>query len=251
MLSVILPTSNERHLDYLTRIIAALEPLDSALVERIAVDNASDDGTAELLQRAGWRLLSLPGSNRAQRLNAGITAASGQRVLLHHPRSLLAAKTVQRIAALPDTVFWGACTHRFDQNHPALRWTSFYSNRIRLDRRGIAYLDHCIFFSRQLLSAPVVPEHDIFEDTALSLRLRALAPPLRLPDIATTSAVRYRQRGVWSQLLLNQALKLGWSLRLPDRWMNRIYEGTGKGMNGARGDTAVDESQRTDPRRSG
>lgn len=235
-LSVVLPVSNERDLDVLPRIARVLAPLHAEGFDCIAVDNASRDGTAELLRDAGWRVIALPGSNRAQRLNAGIRAARRARVLLHHPRSLIAADTVRAIAALPPEAVWGACTHGFDDDHPLLRWTSFWSNRVRLDRRGIAYLDHCIFLPRDLLPPPAVPEIDVFEDTALSLRLRRHARPLRLPERAVTSSVRYARNGVWRQTALNQLMKAGYALRLPHGWMNRVYE-RGLELNGARRDT--------------
>lgn len=69
-----------------------------------------------------------------------------------------------------------------------------------------------------------MPEVDIFEDTALSRRLRARARPQRLAAPAVTSSIRYVRNGVLQQMLMNQLLKIGYALRLPDGWMNRIYE---------------------------
>lgn len=227
--SVVLPTSNELGLDYLPRILECLQGLPD--IELIAVDNASDDGTAEMLEASEARVIRLPGSIRAQRLNAGIAAAQCDLVLLHHPRSLLEPKALTALLRLPEHVGWGAFSHRFDLDHPLLAWTSWYSNRVRLDGRGIAYLDHCIFLRRSLAGRRPVPELAIFEDTALSRRLLRHSPPRRLPERATTSAIRYQRNGVWRQALMNQALKIGYGLRLPNRWMNRLYE-KGLGLNG-------------------
>lgn len=227
-LSIVLPTSNELGLDYLPRILDRVVGWPGT--EVIAVDNASTDGTAELLAGAGVTLINAPNTSRAQRLNRGIAAATGERVLLHHPRSLLESDAAEALAGTDAA--WGAFTHAFDITHALLVWTSFYSNRIRLDRHGIAYLDHCIFARRDLLtgSAPV-PELDIFEDTALSLRLRQSSAPVRLRARATTSAVRYTRNGIWRQSTLNQVMKLAYNGRLPNAWMNRIYE-RGLGLNG-------------------
>lgn len=229
-ISVVLPTSNELGLDVLPRI---LDQLESADVELIAVDNASDDGTAELLaaHAAVTRLVCLPDSNRAQRLSAGIALAGGNLVLLHHPRSLLAHGAIAALHALPPDVVWGGFTHAFDHAHRLLAWTSWYSNRVRLDRRGIVYLDHCLFCRRDLLTAAPLPALDIFEDTALSASLRRAARPQRLPQQAVTSAVRYARNGVWRQATMNQVLKVGYALHLPHRVMNRLYE-RGLSLNG-------------------
>ncbi|WP_420426298.1 glycosyltransferase [Algiphilus sp.] len=230
MLSLVLPTSNEAGLDYLPRILARFAGRDD--VELIVVDNASGDGTRERIAEAGVPCIDLPRSNRAQRLNAGIAQARSEWVLLHHPRSLAPAEAPALLAKLPDSVRWGAFSHRFDMAHPLLAWTSWYSNHVRLDRAGIAYLDHCIFARREALLKYPVPDLDIFEDTALSRGLRArLGKPMRLPATATTSAVRYRHNGVWRQALMNQVLKLGYGARVPHVWMNRLYE-RGLSLNG-------------------
>lgn len=226
MLSVVLPTNNELGLDYLPRILARITAVDG--VELICVDNHSTDGTAELLrQRArghGIQVIDLPASNRAQRLNAGIRAASHDRVLLHHPRSLLAVGALDALLAVDASVAWGGFTHAFDRTHPLLAWTSYYSNRIRMDGSGIVYLDHCIFFNRRLLGDTPVPELEIFEDTALSQALRVHGKPLRLPQHAVTSTVRYDKNGVWRQALMNQAMKVGYTFKLDHQRMNAVYE---------------------------
>lgn len=227
--SVVLPTSNELGLDYLPRIVENLRGQSD--IELIAVDNASHDGTAELLEGAGAHMIRLPSSNRAQRLNAGIAVAQCDLVLLHHPRSLLDAHGLDALRHLPAHVGWGAFTQRFDIEHPLLAWTSWYSNRLRLDGRGIAYLDHCIFLRRSLTGARPVPELPIFEDTALSRVLLRRSPPVRLPQKATTSAIRYQRNGIWRQAAMNQVLKIGYALRLPSAWMNRLYE-KGLSLNG-------------------
>jgi hypothetical protein len=71
----------------------------------------------------------------------------------------------------------------------------------------------------------------IFEDTELSLILRSSGQrPVRLPEHATTSAVRFRRNGALRQLWLNQKLKLAYHLGLSRDQMNRIYE-QGLGLN--------------------
>lgn len=230
MLSIILPTSEEMALGWLPDTLQQL--MSAPHIECIVVDNNSRDGTADCARDAGCRLINCPDSSRAQRLNVGIEAARYERVLLHHPRSRLEPTAIPALLALDRSIPWGGFTHAFDHAHPLLDWTSYYSNRIRMDRSGIVYLDHCIFFYRSLLAAPAVPERYIFEDTALSLRLRRLGPPRRLAPRAITSSIRYARNGVWRQATMNQVMKLGYAARMPDPWLNRIYE-RGLGLNGA------------------
>jgi hypothetical protein len=170
---------------------------------------------------------------RAQRLNIGVARASGSMLLLHHPRSCIDPAGIEYLLSHQNRAFWGGFTQRFDWDHPLLRFTSWYSNRVRVQHRGIIYLDHCIFLHRSLWQNEI-PFVDIFEDTILSQQLRSLLRPELLPFSSITSAIRFQRNGVYRQALLNQLLKLGFFLQLPAPWMNKIYE-KGLDLNGATG----------------
>jgi hypothetical protein len=182
---------------------------------------------AQLEQTSIVKILLTDAKNRAQRLNHGIAASTGEFVLLHHPATLLPEvnalgmiKTVRELQCL-----WGGFHHSFDLQHWLLDFTSWYSNHIRAKRRGIVYLDHCVFCDRQLLERiGNVPDMDIFEDTELSKRLCEVAMPSLASGCVTTSARRFRQRGVYKQALLNQMLKVGYQLGLDPQSMNKLYE---------------------------
>lgn len=228
MISIVLPCLNELRHGYLPSILDNLAH-QSGEKEIIAVVSPSQDDTLAVLQRAPQvHVLEVGGRNRAQRLNRGIEASQGEVVLLHHPATLLPPRTalqdIERAIADP-AVVWGGFRHRFDWEHPLLQFTSWYSNRVRPRWSGILYLDHCVFARRDVLMAlGGVPDMDIFEDTVLSQRLRRYGPPHLLSDSVTTSARRFRRRGVYQQALLNQMLKLMYHLKLDPGWMNRLYE---------------------------
>lgn len=228
LISVVLPCLNELRHGYLGQILANLQEQVGAK-ELIAVVSPSRDDTLATLQQApGWRVIASNAPNRAQRLCEGIAASRGEVVLLHHPATLLPETiALQQIAAAiaDPEVIWGGFHHSFDWDHPLLRFTSWYSNQVRSRQSRILYLDHCIFARRAILETiGGVPVMDIFEDTALSERLRAFAPPRLLPGTVTTSARRFRQRGVYRQALLNQQLKLMYHLGVAPTAMNRRYE---------------------------
>ena len=225
MLSIILPAFNELRSGYLDTILSNLTA--AVETEVILVDGGSIDGSLQRLRHSGFKLLELPGSNRAARLNHGLAAARGDCIFLHHPRSLVQSRVFDEVrrACEKETPIWGGLTHRFDLDHPLLRFASWYSNRIRFDRCGIVYLDHCIFFNKAFIRQQVkVPDLEIFEDTELSLILRKQCPPLRLSTEACTSAIRFRENGMARQILLNQVLKLAYHMKLSPYQMNRLYE---------------------------
>ena len=223
-ISVVIPTYNEIATGYLQRSVPRL--CQSPHIELIVVDRYSSDGTLEFLQNFPLKLINSKANTRAERLNEGLHASTGEWVLLHHPRSLLDLKAVEALLDLPAQVNWGAFTHKFDKELGLLNFTSWYSNKIRGDLRGIYYLDHCLFFQKSLFDGDPspLPPVDIFEDTELCKKLLNVSQPVRLDFKSTTSAIRFVENGPWKQGLLNQAMKLAYFLGLPKSAMNRIYE---------------------------
>jgi glycosyltransferase involved in cell wall biosynthesis len=223
MLSIVIPTFNELQNNLLEDILKLLQSIDKK-IEVICVDSYSTDGTTELIAKYKVKLIQTKTNSRAIRLNIGIRAATGDIVLLHHPRSILTKDGINHLMN-NDDITWGAFKHKFDTSHPLLNFTSFWSNYCRGQIKGIYYLDHCIFAKKTLLEkVGLIPEVDIFEDTEISLKLRKLSRPVRLPYYATTLAVRFTKNGVWTQAFLNQKLKIQYYLKLNHKEMNKDYE---------------------------
>ena len=223
MLSIVVPTLNESKSGYLPKILLAYQAIQNC--EIICVDGGSQDDTCDIVQQFNARLVQTDIASRAGRLNEGIKQAKFQLILLHHPRSFLEVAGIEALIKQAASITWGAFTHRFDVRHPLLNFTSWYSNYIRGDMRGIYYLDHCIFAQKQLLlDVGLLPDVDIFEDTELCLRLRRKAKGLRLPQYCITSAIRFETHGIYRQALKNQYLKWMYYFKRSDQKINEIYE---------------------------
>ena len=205
-LSVIIPAAGEIENHFFTETLAMLSKFQN--VEVICIELVA-------------------AKTRAERLNLGFAKAQGHMILFYHPRSYLDPKGIQFLLEKSDEICWGAFTHAFDFSHPLLKFTSWYSNKIRGKLAGIFYLDHCIFFHRSLWKKNL-PEIEIFEDTVLSQNLRNQSKPILLPFLSTTSAIRFTKNGLWKQAIMNQILKIGFHLHIPHSVMNKIYE---KGLN--------------------
>ncbi len=206
MLSVIIPTNNESDNSFFVRTLQSLSQFKE--IEVICIDKS------EAL-------------TRAERLNIGFQRAQGSMILFHHPRSFLVPEGIQYLIENKNKKMWGGFTHKFDVSHPLLKFTSWYSNRVRGQRLGVVYLDHCIFFHRSLWLNPL-PAIEIFEDTVLSQNFNRQLPIVLLPFVSETSAVRFAKNGLWKQSLMNQILKIGFHLGVSHDTMNRIYE---RGLN--------------------
>lgn len=237
--SIILPCVNEIRHGYLEYILTNLIS-QKGNKEIIVVVSASDDGTEQVLEKYAAQYSEIQvvrslAKNRAQRLNEGIAVSLGEIVLLHHPATLLPDRIAldlidQALISKHDPKYdskyeWGAFQHSFDLSHWLLRFTSWYSDNVRVQRKGIVYLDHCPFIDRQILTKiGNVPDLDIFEDTVLSDRLRQVSRPVLAQGKVITSARRFRQRGIYRHAMLNQLLKICYYFRIDPQWLNRLYE---------------------------
>lgn len=224
MLSIVIPTQNELKSNYIEAILESLSQYID--VEIIIVDKQSSDGTQELAERFPEVILIKSNAiSRAGRLNEGIKIAKHEMILLHHPRSILEIGAIDALKSQSSSLDWGGFTHKFDFDSKLLKFTSWYSNKFRADKRDIFYLDHCIFAKKSLLiEVGFIPDVDIFEDTEISLLLRSIKKGVRLPQISTTSSVRFTSNGILKQCLNNQKLKWKYYFNANHKSMNKEYE---------------------------
>lgn len=231
LISIIYPVYNESQTDFLDKnILAFLKLQKEPHFEIIFIDGGSEDDTEAKIKKSGLYFEVLEDSTRIGRLIRGYQVAKGELIVFHHPRSFIEEKgwpELKKIATTKDPQ-WGGFTHQFDREHPLLKFTSWYSNQVRFDVRNIIYLDHCIFFHRDLIDAEDIEDVPIFEDTLLSQKLNQRRPPIRLGSLATTSAIRFEKNGVWAQAMKNQRAKLQFYLKRNYNQMNEAYE---EGLN--------------------
>jgi glycosyltransferase involved in cell wall biosynthesis len=223
MITVVVSVFNEKTNEYLQKILNQLK--DDPFFEVICVDGGSTDGTADYIKRQGLAVHVLTDSTRAARLNLGIKHATHSKILLYHPRSLISNDGIEFLKENVEKHSWAAFSHKFDHQHFFLKFISWYSNYIRVKKKAIVYLDHCIFVNKEYVDKKAMPDIAVFEDTALSDIIRSAGcKPVLLPYDVTTSAIRFLERGIYKQYMLNQWIKLLYRLNCDDRKINRLYE---------------------------
>ncbi len=215
-------------LQFHRKIIDSSQEFDNC--ELLWVIGPNSDGSVQELLQCGQKVIETTSNSRAERINIGINETRHRLVLLNHPRSFLSADAIRRLSSLDfsGNKTWGGFTHEFYQsNHPVLNFTSFYSNRIRFGLSGIVYLDHCIFFTRDMISQhdpEPVPMVDIFEDTLFSKKLLKTSDPIRIQEKSYTSPIRFISNGIFKQSMINQKLKLQYKFGFSKEKMNKVYE---------------------------
>ncbi len=193
-ISVVIPTLNEAA--GIAETIRRARRIPE-VCELILVDGGSQDGTAEVGAVEGCRVLHVP-AGRGGQLRAGALAASGDVILLLHADTWLEADAgVAVLQCLKDrTVVAGGFWKRF-RNTPLLLLGSRPKCAVRLflGRRIVG--DMAMFVRRDVLvKIGGVPAMELMEDFELSKRLRDEGRLALADSTVTTSARRFRQKGV-------------------------------------------------------
>lgn len=216
---------NESHNPYFWQNI---ELLKKELQPFIIIDGGSTDGTQEKLKQSRVLFMEIPASTRGQRFNEALKVSFTDIVVFMHPRSLLKREHILELKSFDGPQVWGAFTHRFDHQHPLLTFTSWWSNCVRGDIKGIFYLDHILWAKR--IEVRGFPGSPIFEDTLFSLQMNKRSKPIRLRTPSLTSAQRFQKNGVWTQAFLNQKMKFDFLRGKAFERMDQEYE-NGLGLN--------------------
>ncbi len=217
MLSVIIPTLNAA-----LALPATLASVAEA-AEVVVVDGGSRDATMDVARAGGARVIAASRGRGAQ-LAAGVTAATGDWLLLLHADTRLAPGWQAAVTAF---IAWGpgrAGYFRFALDSPdprARRLERMVAWRCRV--LGLPYGDQGLLIARTLLDeVGGIRPLPLMEDVDLARRLgRARLRPLA--SDAITSAARWERDGwVWRSARNLGCLAL-WYAGLPPRLVSRIY----------------------------
>ncbi len=234
--AIVVPMFNEASsLPRLLRSLAALEPQPSEL---IAVDGGSTDGSADLAEAAGLRVLRDPARGRARQINHAVAQASADYVCILHADTLLPDDAIDVIRAAladkrvslggftpllsgPASVRWGTSLH-----HSLKTWYAPLLFHPRLFLRGgrLLFGDQAMFFRREDFHAVggCDPSLALMEEADLCIRLTARGRTRQVNRVVITSD---RRVAAWGGLRANWIyLKVGvrWGLGFRKR-LERHY----------------------------
>ncbi len=237
-LSVIVPMLNEeRDIARTLDAIAAAAPGAEVAVEVIVVDGGSSDRSRDEARPRCARLLVAP-RGLARQMHAGATTAKGDALVFVHADTIVPPSFAGDIAAaLADRgVVRGRFDLRLDDDVPLLRLIGWLiSARSRLSRTGTG--DQAIFVRREVFERlGGYRDLELCEDLDLARRLKRIGRVACLRSRVTTSARRWRERGVFATTMRMWLIRIAFLLGVPPARLAHLYN---------RGGPAENEGQRS------
>ncbi|MEH1997622.1 MAG: TIGR04283 family arsenosugar biosynthesis glycosyltransferase [Nostoc sp.] len=219
-ISIIIPAINEA--GNIKEAIATTQ--QSINIEVILVDAGSKDGTVEIAQSLGVKVIS-SSLGRAVQMNAGALAASGEILLFLHADTRLPTgfDEMIRTALQQPGIVAGAFNLRIDASLLSLRWVEWGVN-MRSHIYQMPYGDQAIFLTKAVFQQiGGFPELPIMEDFELMRRLKRTGRIVIILTPVVTSARRWLQKGVFKTTLLNQIVIIAYLLGVSPKRICRWY----------------------------
>jgi GT2 family glycosyltransferase len=234
-ISIVIPTLDEaKALPRLHEVLRALNPAPN---EVLCVDGGSEDGSSELAQSYGWRVLQCE-RGRSRQINMGVEATKGDVVLVLHADSYppadamvvidrtlsdpkIALASFTPIIRGPEKTRWGTTLHNW-----AKTWYAPLLFRPHLFFKGVRLLfgDHGMFFRRADFQkvGGCDPAAKVMEEADLCIKMARLGRVRMVPRAIETSDRRIAE---WGSLKANWIyLKIGflWAIGVRER-LERHY----------------------------
>jgi len=211
-ISIIIPVLNEA-----ANLPATLVNTQMGVnVEVIVVDGGSQDGTSQLAQSLGVKVLSSPGG-RACQMNAGAKAATGSILLFLHADTLLPIgfDTLVRKALFAANTAAGAFKLQIDASLLGVRLVESGVNW-RSRWLQMPYGDQAIFLKTEVFhDIGGFPQLPIMEDFELIRRLKRQGRIVIVPVPVLTSGRRWQKLGVLKTTLINQLVIFAYLVGVP------------------------------------
>ena len=221
-ISVVIPALNEEAF-----VDDTLRAAASSHAESVVVDGGSDDGTVARVAARSVRVIQGP-RGRAAQMNVGARESHGAILLFLHADSRLPAGYARHVRLTMNVpgVSGGAFRFATDIQGSASMTAFTHIANWRASLLRLPYGDQALFTTRGMFErVGGFPEIPLMDDVELVRRLRRHGRIGIAPVAVTTSGRRWRAKGIWRTMALNQAIMLAYAAGVgPDR-LARWYRG--------------------------
>ncbi|MFT5437767.1 MAG: rSAM/selenodomain-associated transferase 2 [Ulvibacter sp.] len=229
MISIIIPVINEA--DTIVSLLEYISKNSSLknISEIIIVDGGSQDKTRQIVDLyakksiANIRLISSE-KGRARQMNTGARSATGTILYFLHADSFPPNNFDESIISeIQRGEIAGCFRMRFDNNHPLLKFSQWFTRfNIKLFRGG----DQSLFISNELFDQMngYDEQYLIYEDCEFISRLYKKHGFTIIPDYILTSARKYDQIGTWKLQYHFAVIHLKNSLGVSAEKLYQYYE---------------------------
>lgn len=225
-ISAIIPTVNE--VAILRETVRRLR-LVPEICEIIVSDGGSSDGTAALAAEMGCKVISAP-LGRGRQMRRGAELAGGDVVMLVHADTWLPAEAGRAALAIfrEEGVVAGGFWKEF-RDPPILMRGCLIKNWLRFRVAGRILGDQAMFIRREVLERiGGVPDVALMEEFILCRALWKAGSLKLAKATVTTSARRFRQRGVLRTYALMWSVMLRYELGETPEQLSRRYRQCGQ-----------------------
>ncbi len=220
----------------LPRLAETLTALDPPPREIVLVDGGSRDGSVELAETLGFRVVVSPRKGRAAQINLGIDSITSGRVCIVHADTQLPADAMLVVDRVLDdprislggftSVLCGTKTRWLTSLHNWLKtWYAPLLFRPLLFLRGgrLLFGDHAMFFRRSdfIATGGLDPDGTVMEDAELCEKLAGVGRVKLVNRIVRSSDRRVAAWGEPKANLIYLLVGVRWGLGLRrglDRW---------------------------------
>ena len=188
-LSIIIPTYNEAV--HISELLLHLQKTSHQNFEIIVVDGGSYDGTQEIVQKTGIKLISSPEKGRAKQMNFASKQVKGNVLYFVHADSLPPLTFIEDIEeALLEGFPIGCYRFKFNSNKKILQLNAYFTRFDRLMCRGG---DQSLFIKKNLFDElnGYCEQHKVMEDYDIIIRARKKYPFKIIPKDVLVSARKY------------------------------------------------------------
>jgi rSAM/selenodomain-associated transferase 2 len=222
LISVIIPVLNEEQ-----RIVDIIEHVNylAGQKEIVVVDGGSIDQTYDLADNLADKVCQTT-AGRAQQMNCGAEAASGDVYLFLHCDSQLESGSLLALdVAMRDEEIVGGCFNlQIDADSWPLRFISWSSN-LRAKYLNLIFGDQGIFVRQEVFAElGGYPEIELMEDWEFSRKLATAGELSYLDHQISTSARRWEKNGIWKTIWLMHKIKFLYLLGVAPDKLKEMYK---------------------------